>query len=346
MARPKKEGLDYFPLDIDMDQDDKIALIEAKHGLIGFSIVVKLFMKIYKNGYYYEWSEKEQLLFSSRVNVDINSVKEVINDCINWGLFNEDVYKKYTILTSKGIQERYMEAVLRRKEIAFVNEFLLVNPSDHVRNSKIKIKIVDSNRNMINVDINPNNADGNSQSKSKSKSKSESKEDIDNNSAAASTDSNESENVDVVDYDDLPEEPNEPDSPEEFSNWFDTFYICFGRHPTPLQRDELTSFIDQDMLDPKLLCLAFEKAGGTGASYAYSRTILNDWARKGIRTYEDAVEERQRFEQQKQQRGNARPSKQNQRVEALPKHMQENPKDSTPASKEKLKWLEEHLQGL
>ena len=31
MARPQKNGLDYFPLDVDMDQDDKIALIEAQH---------------------------------------------------------------------------------------------------------------------------------------------------------------------------------------------------------------------------------------------------------------------------------------------------------------------------
>ena len=43
MARPQKEGLDYFPFDVDMDQDDKVALIEAKHGITGFGVVVKLF---------------------------------------------------------------------------------------------------------------------------------------------------------------------------------------------------------------------------------------------------------------------------------------------------------------
>jgi len=37
MARPQKNGLDYFPLDVDMDQDDKIALIEAQHGVVGFA---------------------------------------------------------------------------------------------------------------------------------------------------------------------------------------------------------------------------------------------------------------------------------------------------------------------
>jgi len=34
MARPTKTGLDYFPLDVDMDNDDKIALIEANMDLL------------------------------------------------------------------------------------------------------------------------------------------------------------------------------------------------------------------------------------------------------------------------------------------------------------------------
>ena len=45
MARPVKEGLEYFPLDCDIDQDDKVALIEAQHGIKGFGVVIKLLMK-------------------------------------------------------------------------------------------------------------------------------------------------------------------------------------------------------------------------------------------------------------------------------------------------------------
>ena len=112
MARPQKDGLDYFPLDVDIDQDDKIQLIEAQFGVIGFGIVIKLLMKIYKEGYFYEWTEKEQLLFSRRVNVDINQVNDVINECLKWGLFDQKLYEEYHILTSKGIQRRYMRLFL------------------------------------------------------------------------------------------------------------------------------------------------------------------------------------------------------------------------------------------
>ncbi|WP_194841340.1 Lin1244/Lin1753 domain-containing protein [Salinibacillus xinjiangensis] len=143
MVRPIKEGLDYFPLDVDIDQDDKIALIEATHGLEGFGVVIKILMKIYDNSYFYEWGEKEQLLFSRRVNVDINQVNEIINDCLKWGLFSEPLYEKHQILSSKGIQKRYLEASSRRKKVQIDNEYLLLNKKE-----------VNSYKNLVIVNIN------------------------------------------------------------------------------------------------------------------------------------------------------------------------------------------------
>ncbi|MCI6692529.1 MAG: DUF4373 domain-containing protein [Clostridium sp.] len=146
MARPQKNGLDYFPLDVDIDQDDKIALIEAQHGVIGFAIIIKLLMKIYKNSYFYEWTEKEQLLFSKRINVDINSINVVINDCIKWGLFDSNLLETKKILTSKGVQARYLEAVGRRTKVEIRKEYLLLDEN-----------IVNAHKNLIIVDIKSNN---------------------------------------------------------------------------------------------------------------------------------------------------------------------------------------------
>lgn len=148
MARPQKEGLDYFPLDVDIDQDDKIALIESQYGIEGFAIVIKLMMKIYKTSYFYEWTEREQLLFSRRVNVDINKVNVIINDCIKWELFDEFMYKTYKILTSNGIQRRYMEAVGRRQTVKMCKEYLLLDD-----------KTINSYKNLVIVNINPVNVD-------------------------------------------------------------------------------------------------------------------------------------------------------------------------------------------
>lgn len=168
MPRPNKDGLDYFPLDVDIDHDDKIEPIEAAHNLIGFGVVIKLLMKIYKNGYYYQWSEREQLLFSKRNNVDINLLNAIINDCIKWGVFDKALFEKYQILTSRGIQKRYFQAISRRKDIKVYKEYIVdITTIDANLAEKIKF---------INVNINSINHDNNSQSKVKESKVKESKE--------------------------------------------------------------------------------------------------------------------------------------------------------------------------
>lgn len=177
MARPQKSGLDYFPLDVDIDQDDKIALIEAQHGVVGFAVVIKLLMKIYKNSYFYEWTEKEQLLFSKRINVDINLINVIINDCIKWGLFDSNLLKTKKILTSKGVQARYLEAVGRRTKVEIKKEYLLLD--ENIINVHKNLVIVDINSSSEEVsdDINPQSKVKESkENKSKGKEMKEEKE--------------------------------------------------------------------------------------------------------------------------------------------------------------------------
>ena len=153
MARPIKEGLEYFPLDCDIDQDDKITLIEAQHGLIGFGIAIKLLMKIYNNSYFYEWTEKEQLLFSKRVNVNINEVNVVINDLVKWGFFDKELFETEKILTSSGIQKRYLVAVGRRQKVKILKKYLLLDKE--TVNVYKNLVIVDNNSSseIVNDDI-------------------------------------------------------------------------------------------------------------------------------------------------------------------------------------------------
>jgi hypothetical protein len=136
---------------VDIDQDDKVAFIESKHGLIGFGIVVRLLMKIYRNGYYMMWTEREQYLFSKGVSVDITSTKTIVNDCINEGIFNDEIYEKYGVLTSHGIQKRYLKGCERRKKVIMFQEYFLVDPSqDDVKCDNVAL---------ISVNVNMNPAD-------------------------------------------------------------------------------------------------------------------------------------------------------------------------------------------
>ena len=163
MARPQKEGLDYFPLDTDMDiKDDKIQLVEAKYGITGFGVLIKLLMKIYGEGYYYQWGENEGLLFSKRVNVDINTVNDIVTDLVKWGMFDADIFNKYGVLTSNGIQKRFWEVAKRRNDVIINKAFWIHN---------VDIVLVSANINLINVDTG-------TQRKEKKRIVKESKEDI------------------------------------------------------------------------------------------------------------------------------------------------------------------------
>jgi DnaD/phage-associated family protein len=153
MARPQKQGLEYFPLDVDIDQDDKVYLIEAKHGIVGFALFIRLLMKIYKNGYCIKWGDDEAFILSKQTSVDVNVVKNVVNDCINYGLFNQKLYTEYGILTSSGIQKRYFEASARRKEVIAVKEFLLIDPSKYSNIVIVDINGINVDKNEVNVDI-------------------------------------------------------------------------------------------------------------------------------------------------------------------------------------------------
>lgn len=130
MARPQKTGLDYFPLDVNID--DKMELIEAEHGLPGFAIVVKLWQKIYANGYFIKWDDDSILLFSKKINSDLTLINSVINSCFKRNLFSKEMYDEYKILTSNGIQKRYFTTMisLKRKNIYAEEHILLINPEE------------------------------------------------------------------------------------------------------------------------------------------------------------------------------------------------------------------------
>ena len=130
MARPVKEGLDYFELDCHMEE--KVRLIQAEFGLKGFAIVVKLYQKIYGGfGYYCEWNEDSLLLFMSENGVssrdENNLISEIVAACIRRNIFSEKLFNEFGILTSYGVQKRYLNAVSRREKVELIKEYLLIS---------------------------------------------------------------------------------------------------------------------------------------------------------------------------------------------------------------------------
>ena len=150
-----KSGIDFFPLDVALDT--KFELIEAEYGLTGFGVVVHLLQEIYgKAGYYIEWTNEVALLFARKIGLGGSVVSEIVEASVRRGMFDQQIYDKYHVLTSHGIQKRYFEAVSRRKVLEVDANILLVNCAQICPNADIRAK---------NVNIFSKNADISKQSK-------------------------------------------------------------------------------------------------------------------------------------------------------------------------------------
>lgn len=146
MGRPTKQGIDYFPYDVDLDKDDKLQMIIAEFGHKGEVIYTKLLAWIYKhNGYYTEWNEMEQLKFANRVayaigNSQVNLISSVVAKCVKWGLFDQHLCDLFQVLTSKRIQSTWWEASRKRKEREIDPEIWLLGVNDGLKAEETKEK--------------------------------------------------------------------------------------------------------------------------------------------------------------------------------------------------------------
>lgn len=156
MARPNKQGLDYFPLNTDLLSNLKIRRLINAQGVDAIAVIIELLCRIYGDrGYYIGQSDDIAFLISDalRGGVGESKVREIIKAAIAFDIFDANMVKDYGVLTSKSIQETFFEAIKKRKGVQCDGRFLLVP--------------VNSCINLVNVDINSINVSHNEQSKVK-----------------------------------------------------------------------------------------------------------------------------------------------------------------------------------
>ncbi|SEV88599.1 protein of unknown function [Chitinophaga sp. YR573] len=137
MARPAKQGLDYFPMDVDLDQDDKLGMIIGEYGEKGEKLFTKLLCWIYKhNGYFTEWDESVQLRFLRRYDYcgfSMSFIKELVPKFIRWGLLDQTVFNTFQILTSTRIQKTWLDASRKRKDRIIDSKIWILEVNDGLK---------------------------------------------------------------------------------------------------------------------------------------------------------------------------------------------------------------------
>ena len=114
MARQQKDGIDYFPLDVDFFEDEKIKILWARYGADGISLYIYLLCRIYKKGYYIKVDNDFEYILSADLNMGADKVRQVLTFLLSRSLFDNTLFQSDAVLTSTGIQKRFQLAVKER----------------------------------------------------------------------------------------------------------------------------------------------------------------------------------------------------------------------------------------
>jgi len=173
MARPTKTGLDYYPMDVGFLRDKKVRLLRSEFGASSVLFVLYVLGKVYEgDGYFLRWDKDELLLAADELREQPTYISEVLQGCLTRSLFDERVFQMFGVLTSAGIQRRYLRGCEKRDVITIVSEYWLLNigsKSDVPAGVRAKLTLVSvtGGNNDVNSPENSENSPGNPQSKVK-----------------------------------------------------------------------------------------------------------------------------------------------------------------------------------
>ena len=174
MARPYKQGLEYFPWDVRAFKDSKLSSLSYHYGPLGVMVYFRILILVYSEGYYLEMSEDDlAILLHQEIGpqwMRLDKILDMIHGCVERKLF-EGVLFTQGVITSVSIQKQFILSTRKRKNINIDEYWLLDSKTMEQLGVLLSMQqntIIDSN-NRVNDVNNSINVDINKQSKSKSK---------------------------------------------------------------------------------------------------------------------------------------------------------------------------------
>lgn len=126
MARPTKQGLDYFPFDVGFFGDKNIRILKARYRSNGIAVYVKLLCDVYKEGYFLPVERWEDYVFviADEIGTSTNAVEQIITFLQSHAMIR--IFRQGkdeltgldvdAVITSHGIQKRYAAAMKSRRK--------------------------------------------------------------------------------------------------------------------------------------------------------------------------------------------------------------------------------------
>lgn len=186
MARPQKEGLDYFPFDVGLQKDKKLRRLKMKYGYLATEVYIALLTLLYsEKGYYIPYetqTQKEDCIWyvldvlQGKYQPDANTIAEIIEELVACELFSGDRYPEN--ITSKRSQAVYYSATVERKTVVIDDSIWMLSLSEMKELSEKHFYYLSKLRqaeNGVNRPINEDNRPNNPQRKEKVKESKEEK---------------------------------------------------------------------------------------------------------------------------------------------------------------------------
>lgn len=129
MARIRKRGLDYFPMNTDFIQNRIVRRIMKRSGDGSLATLLGALSCIYADEGYYVRADQlfYEDLSATLYQTSTDQVKCILSLAVDYGLFDASLFKQYGILTSAEIQRQYLFSTKRRKSSTLDPRFCLVD---------------------------------------------------------------------------------------------------------------------------------------------------------------------------------------------------------------------------
>lgn len=119
-GRPRKTGLKHFPVDHNLFDHKKLRQAEdlvdpqgdnALRRLLVDKMLIRFYSFVYKVGYYREWNEEAEIDLCKAIGNGMNRVflAPFLKAFLDTDLLSKEMFERHSIITSGGIQEKWLE---------------------------------------------------------------------------------------------------------------------------------------------------------------------------------------------------------------------------------------------
>jgi len=183
MPPPSKEGLDYFPFDVDLLSDRKLRRLKLKYGYLSVMVYISILSILYKDkGYYIDYSDEKREdvlweimnLLQGKYQPAAETVAEIIEELVACELFSGDQFNS-KIITSNRAQRTYYRSTIDRKTVNIDFDKWLLSEEEMKSLSNRSIILSNYQNRPNNEDNRPNNEDNRPNNRDNRPNKKESK---------------------------------------------------------------------------------------------------------------------------------------------------------------------------